>query len=187
MEHPRETDQTLMIRAACGERDALDTLIRRHANGLLTFIHRMIGDRHRAEELFQEVFLAVWVRRASYKFGRPFRPWLYGIAMNKCREEFRKSRPVAVDFQADPPVPVLADDPTPTETVLASERAVHVAHAVAALPDQQRTVVVLRIWNGLSYGEIAEAMRKTQGTVRSHMFHALAAMRRYLEPRLREG
>lgn len=187
MEHPRETDITLMNRAACGDREALDTLIRRHANGLLTFIHRMIGDRHRAEELFQDVFLAVWVRRASYQYGRPFRPWLYGIAMNKCRAEFRKPPLVAVDFQSDSAVGVLANDPTPAETALASERAVHVARAVARLPEQQRMVVVLRIWNGLSYGEIAEAMRRTQGTVRSHMFHALAAMRRYLEPRMREG
>ncbi len=187
MEHLRETDRTLMNRAARGERQALDTLIRRHANGLLTFIHRMVGDRHRAEELFQDVFLAVWTGRATYRYGRPFRPWLYGIAMNKCRAEFRKSQPIAVDFQVDPPVPVLANDPTAAETALASERAVHVAQAVATLPDQQRMVVVLRIWNGLSYGEIAEAMKKTQGTVRSHMFHALAAMRRYLEPRMREG
>lgn len=187
MEHPRETDRTLMSRAACGDRQALDTLIRRHANGLLTFIHRMVGDRHRAEELFQDVFLAVWSHRGRYRDGRPFRPWLYGIAMNKCRAEFRKTRPVPVDFQADPPLPVLANDLTPAETVLASERAVHVAQAVATLPDQQRTVVVLRIWNGLSYQEIAEAVGKTQGTVRSHMFHALAAMRRYLEPRMREG
>ena len=187
MEHPRETDQTLMERAANGDRESLNTLIRRHANGLLTFIHRMVGDRHQAEELFQDVFLTVWTRRDSYRYGSPFRPWLYGIAMNKCRAEFRKCRPVAVDFQVDPPVPVLAADPTPAETALASERAVHVAQAVSVLPDQQRMVVVLRIWNGLSYREIAEAMDKTQGTVRSHMFHALAAMRRYLEPRMREG
>ena len=187
MEHPRETDQTLMNRAACGDREAMNTLIRRHANGLLTFIHRMIGDRHRAEELFQEVFLAAWVCRRTYCPGDSFRPWLFGIARNKCRADFRKKRPVAVDFQAEPPVPVLAGGPGPAETALASERAVHVAHAVATLPERQRMVVVLRMWNGLSYREIAHAMSSTEGTVRSHMFHALSAMRRYLEPRMREG
>lgn len=187
MEHPTETDQTLMDRVASGDRRAFDLLIRRHANGLLTFIHRMIGDRHRAEELFQDVFLAVWLRRRSYWLEHSFRSWLYGIAMNQCRAEFRKPHPVVIDFLADASLPLLAGDPTPAETALASERAVQVARAVASLPDQQRMVVVLRIWNGLSYGEIATAMKKTQGTVRSHMFHALASMRRYLEPRMREG
>lgn len=56
--------------------------------------------------------------------------------------------------------------------------------AVAVLPPQQRSVVVLRVWNAMSYAEIAEVAGCTEATVRSHMHHALAAMRKYLEPRL---
>jgi RNA polymerase sigma-70 factor (ECF subfamily) len=55
---------------------------------------------------------------------------------------------------------------------------------VAQLPAQQRAVVVLRVWDGLSYAEIAEAVGRTEATVRSHMHHGLTALRKYLEPRL---
>jgi RNA polymerase sigma-70 factor (ECF subfamily) len=85
MEPNHTSDEWLMARAAAGNGDALGALLRRYASSLLTFIRRMIGDRHRAEELFQEVFLAVWKRRWSYQFPRPFRPWLFGIAVRQCR------------------------------------------------------------------------------------------------------
>src|SRR5438477_10422344 len=91
-----DRDEWLMARAAHGERDCLEVLVRRHATRLLTFIERMAGDRHRAEELFQEVFLAVWVKRGQYEFPRPFRPWLYAIAANKCHAPGRGRRLAAV-------------------------------------------------------------------------------------------
>ena len=53
------------------------------------------------------------------------------------------------------------------------------------LPPAQRAVVTMRVWNGLSYHEIAEAVGRSEATVRSHMFHALAAIRRHLEPRMK--
>jgi RNA polymerase sigma factor (sigma-70 family) len=68
---------------------------------------------------------------------------------------------------------------------VATETAQLVAQAVATLPPAQRTVVVLRNWNGLAYAEIAQIVGRSEGTVRSHMHHALAGIRKYLEPRLR--
>src|SRR5712675_822228 len=91
-----ETDEQLMAQVAENCRDPLAILLRRYASPLLTFIQRMIGDRHQSEELFQEVFLAVWTQRRQYQFPRPFRAWLYGIAINKCRASFRGVRPHSV-------------------------------------------------------------------------------------------
>src|SRR3954447_14404728 len=88
-----EGDESLMARVARGQRDCLEALVRRHATRLLTFIQRMIGDRHRSEELFQEVFLAVWRKRKQYQDPRPFRAWLYTIALNRCCASLRL-RPV---------------------------------------------------------------------------------------------
>ena len=73
----------------------------------------------------------------------------------------------------------------PDEAAVATETASIVQTAVARLPEQQRMVVVLRTWNGLSYRAIAQIMERAESTVRSEMFHGLAAMRKYLEPRLR--
>jgi RNA polymerase sigma-70 factor (ECF subfamily) len=185
MNPKHERDEWLMGQVALGKRDHLEPLVRRYAGPLLTFIQRMIGDRHRSEELFQEVFLAVWAKRRQYQFPRPFKAWLFGIALNKCRASFRKRRLASIDLSDEAAVVVpLGSGPSPADAAIATETAALVATAVTRLPPQQRTVVVLRVWDGLSYAEIAEAVGRTEATVRSHMHHGLAAMRKFLEPRL---
>jgi RNA polymerase sigma-70 factor (ECF subfamily) len=186
MNPKHERDEWLMGQVALGERDHLEPLVRRYAGPLLTFIQRMIGDRHRSEELFQEVFLAVWSKRRQYQFPRPFKAWLFGIALNKCRAAFRKRRLASVALTDEAAVVVpLGSEPTPADAAIATETAALVASAVTRLPPQQRAVVVLRVWDGLSYAEIATTVGRTEATVRSHMHHGLAALRKFLEPRLR--
>jgi RNA polymerase sigma-70 factor (ECF subfamily) len=179
-------DEELMRRVAEGNREAMGPLLRRYASSLLTFLRRMTGDGHRAEELFQEAFLAIWQHRGRYEYPRPFRPWLFGIAINKCRASFRDpfTRVERLPDWLDPPA--AARDPTPIEAAIATETALLVSHALAALPPKQRAVLVLRAWNGMEYAEIAQALGRSEATIRSQMFHALAAMRRYLEPRMRK-
>ncbi len=175
-----ERDEYLMARVAAGQSELLELLVRRHASGLLTFLSRMAGDRHRAEELFQEAFLAVWVKRHQYNYPLPFKPWLYAIALNKCRAAFRRASHVTLPLaEEDAP----ADEgASPGERVVAGETAELVARAVTRLPPQQRAVVVLRVWEGQPYARIAESLGCSEVTVRSHMHHALASLRRFLQP-----
>ncbi len=181
----READEWLMAQVARGDHARLEPLVRRYASPLLTFITRMVGDGHRAEELFQDAFLAVWVKRTQYRFPRPFKPWLYGIAANKCRAIFRvRKLPIVARPDCGDEALAPAIGSRPGDALLAAETAVHVAAAVGALPARQRAVVVLRIWSELSYAEIADALDTTESTVRSNMHHGLSAMRLYLEPRL---
>ena len=180
-----EPDEQLMAQVALDKREPLGTLLRRYASPLLTFIQRSIGDRHRSEELFQEVFLAVWTERKRYQFPRPFRSWLFGIAVHKCRNEFRGHRSFVLTLNEQMPFPLAVSAGGPDEAAVATETATIVQTAVSRLPDQQRQVVVLRLWNGLSYFEIANIMERAESSVRSEMFHALASLRKFLEPRLR--
>jgi len=185
MKEEQGSDELLMQRVARGERAAMSLLLRRHAAPLLTFLRRVNADRQRSEDVFQETFLAVWVARESYNFPRSFRAWLYGIAINKCREELRRR-----SWRPDP-WPVASEDgistysPSPAETAIATETADLVRSALLRLPARQREVVVLRVYNGLSYAEIAAALGCDEGTVRSNMFRGLEAIRKHLEPRLR--
>jgi RNA polymerase sigma-70 factor (ECF subfamily) len=181
----QERDEWLMAQVARGSREHLEPLIRRYAGRLLTFIQRMTGDRHRSEELFQEVFLAVWVKRRQYEFPRPFKSWLYAIAANKCHAAARGRSLSVVYFDDGTLWDPSADEPSPADTLVATETAALVGAAVSRLPPQQRAVVVLRIWEGMSYAEIAETLGRTEATVRSHMHYGLAGLRKYLEPRLR--
>jgi RNA polymerase sigma-70 factor (ECF subfamily) len=180
-----DSDERLMARVAAGDRPALDLLVRRHAAPLFSFLRRLVRDHHRCEELFQETFLSVWSKRHLYEAPRSFKAWLYAIALNKCRAAFR-SRPLLT--LASPPEeadgPLLEPDDSPGDRLLADETAQLVLRAVEQLPPQQRLVVMLRVWQGLSYAEIAETLGRTEATVRSHMHHALQALRMGLEAHL---
>jgi RNA polymerase sigma-70 factor (ECF subfamily) len=187
MDKQQNRDEWLMAEVAEGKRDALEPLVRRHATPLLSFLQRMAGDRHRGEDLFQEVFLAVWVKRSQYIFPRPFKPWLYAIAVNKCRAAFRQTpwagpSPFPIPLQETSVPPAL--EPSPAETAVAVETAAIIGRALTLLPAQQRAVVVLRLWEQLGYDDIAGMIGCTAATARSHMHHGLCALRRYLEPRL---
>jgi RNA polymerase sigma-70 factor (ECF subfamily) len=179
-----DRDEYLMARVQHGQPELLERLLRRHASPLLTFLHRMTGDRHRGEELFQEVFLAVWNKRRQYEYPRPFKPWLYAIALNKCRAALRGHRPREVPLAADPESAPASADAGPAEALISAETAELIGRAVTDLPERQRSVVVLRVWEGLPYAQIAEVLDSTEATVRSHMHHGLAALRRSLQPRL---
>lgn len=171
-----EPDEILMAQVASGRGEALEPLVGRYAGPLVSFLQRMTGDRHRAEDLFQDTFLAVWKKRHTYSWPRPFKPWLYAIALNVGRAAFRSTRPMSELPVSPPPDPAHS----PAEHAIAAETADRVARAVHALPTAQRAVVALRIGDGLSYAAIAEAVGISEATVRSHMSHALATLRQVM-------
>ena len=142
----------------------------------------MDGDHHRGEELFQEVFLAVWRKRRQYQYPRPFKPWLYAIALNKCRASFRGRPTPSLPLDVEEAYTPAAPDASPADAAISTETAVLVDRAIKQLPHQQRAVVVLRIWQGLAYAQIAEVIGCTEATARSHMHHGLAALRESLGP-----
>jgi len=182
MDPAQERDEWLMAEVALGKQDSLEPLVRRYASRLLTFIDRMVGDLHRSEEIVQEVFLAVWIKRRQYTFPRPFKAWLFGIALNHSRSSFRGRRLSTVALKDDQ-APALAES-SPVEAAISTETAALLTAAVTQLPPQQRAVVALRIWDGLSYAEIASVLEREESTVRAHMHHGLTALRRQLESRL---
>jgi RNA polymerase sigma-70 factor (ECF subfamily) len=186
-----ERDEWLMGQVAAGRADLMEPLVRRYGTPLLTFIRRMVGDTHRSEELFQEAFLAVWAKRHQYRFPMPFKPWLYRIAVNKCRAAFRVKGLGAVrSLAAEGEWPRPAEhtgggqDDGPVQTAIANETARIVEGSVAASPRKQRMVLVMRVWNDMTYAEIAQVLGVRETTVRSNMHDALAAIRRHLEAKL---
>lgn len=176
-----DSDEKLMLDVKHGRKEALEALLRRHATPLLTFLHRLVGNRSQAEELFQEVFLTVWARRSTYHPPKPFKPWLYAVAINKVREVLRRKRVNTVSLEHADLRRVGADSgKSPATAAMDGEDALMVAQAVARLPMQQRAVVVLRFWEDMPYAEIANLLGCEEATARSHMHHGLAAIRRML-------
>ena len=101
---------------------------------------------------------------------------LFAIASNRCRADFRQPRLTVV---YDEPAAVFSPDTgdSPVEAAIATETERLVATAVSKLPTRQRSVVVLRVWNGMAYAEIAQILGRSEATIRSHMHHGLAPIR----------
>ena len=175
-------DEELMADVAAGWDERLEPLVRRHADALLRFLERMTRDRHRAEELFQETWLAVWRGRRGYDPESPFRAWLYRIALNKCREAGRRRRePVVANGERSPGERAASGNPSPAQSAATSEAAARAVDALDRLPPRQRAVTVMRIYGGLSLREIAEATGRGEGTARANLHHALRRLRRELD------
>ncbi len=179
---PADGDEELMRRTSAGNAAALERLVRRHATPLFSFLVRLSGNRHQAEELFQEAFLLVWTKRHLYEFPRPFRPWLFALALNLWRAQLRQRHPTG----SLPAEAVVDPGASPEAGAEAEETASLVARAVLALPPRQREVVILRIWEGLPYARIANIVGVPEATARSHMRLALASLRTQLSPCLGE-
>lgn len=173
-------DETLMKRVGNGDHRSFETLIRRFSSQLMTLIKRMIGDHHRSEDVFQDVVFAVWKNRSQYEFPRPVRPWLFQIAMNRCRSEFRKK--FIQKTNQDVSLSQVESNDPPEALTMADENEPVIQAAIQELSEQQRAVVILRIWNGMSYREIAGVVGVGESTVRSYMHHALKSLRESLEP-----
>lgn len=176
---PETADTDLMSAAATGDTGAFAALIRRHVGPLLQFITRIEGDAHRAEDVVQDCLLSVWKHRTQFDRVRGFKPWLYRIALNRSRELHRRKSLLVGDT---PPAEVgAANIESPDSCAVAVETTSLVLAAVDELPPTQRAVVLMRIWDGLPYADIGYALAVTEGTARSHMNYALAALRRALK------
>jgi RNA polymerase sigma-70 factor (ECF subfamily) len=165
------SDEALMSKVQAGQTSCLELLVTRYQQPLYAFAYRVMGRSTAAEDAFQETFLKVFRNRASYKTGAPFRPWVYQICLNICRDQLRKDqrRPEA---ELKPELPVLDPSPGPEELSAQSDTSEKIRRAVESLPEKQQEVFVLSYYQSLSYPEIAEILDIPVGTIKSRMFHA---------------
>ena len=174
-----------------GESRAFEELVDRYQTRLLNFVYRTIGDRDRAEDLVQEVFIRV--HRHLHRFDRTkkFSTWIYTIASNLAKNELRnRSRNPLVFFQSmrseqdEEDRPLQFEDATSRPDDMYRKRHLRqlVEESVAALPAHHRQVFVLRELEGKSYEEIADITACNLGTVKSRLNRARSAFAEIIEP-----
>jgi RNA polymerase sigma-70 factor (ECF subfamily) len=177
-----------------GEERAFQELVDRYQTRLLNFVYRTIGDRDRAEDLVQEVFIRVYRHIGRFDRSKKFSTWIYTIASNLAKNELRnRSRNPLVLFQAirarfeDEERPLQFEDTQYKPDDLFRKRHLRemVERAVAQLPVHHREVFVLRELEGKSYEEIAEITGVNLGTVKSRLNRARTAFADIIEPMVR--
>ena len=165
-----ETDEQLMAAFKRGVADAFTTLFVRYKQPLFGFFLRRVADPSQAEELTQETFLAVLRATSRYEASALFRTWLYAIGFKILRAHRRKAAFRAM-FHGEQP----AGREQAIEDALDARMLVR--EAVSKLDPMDREVLLLREFEGLSYGEIAELLHLPVNTVRSRLFRARMALR----------
>jgi RNA polymerase sigma-70 factor, ECF subfamily len=177
-----------------GEERAFDELVERYQGRLLNFVYRTIGDRDRAEDLVQEVFIRVYRHISRFDQSKKFSTWIYTIASNLAKNELRnRSRNPLVLFQTikakfeDEERPLQFEDVHSRPDDLYRKRHLRemVEQSVAQLPAHHREVFVLRELEGKSYEEIAEITGVNLGTVKSRLNRARSAFAEIIEPKVR--
>jgi RNA polymerase sigma-70 factor (ECF subfamily) len=169
-----------LARVAAGEGDAFVHLVDCHQDRLLRLCERLLGDGEEARDAVQEVFLKVYRKAGEARPQGQVYTWLYRIAVNHCLNKLRRRKLVrflrwespAEDADTAPFDPPDAA-PDPAAALEARQRWQAARRAIAALPENQRAVLVLARFEGLSYRQIAEVLEITEGAVESRLFRAM--------------
>jgi RNA polymerase sigma-70 factor (ECF subfamily) len=172
------TDLDLVARWKAGEQRAATLLVERHASALARFL-ASIGARADVDELVQDTFVRAFASLDGFRGDSSLRTWLFTIArrlvLDRRRAAKRRGEQVEVQ-EAD-----VATEYDALDGVVADETRVRMQQAMAALTPTQREVFVLRVSEGMSYREIAEAVDTTEGAARVHYHNAMRAIKEFLD------
>ena len=181
-----QTDEELVARAASGDVESFNTLILRWERPIYGLAYRVLGREEDARDVCQETFLRAFRSLKGFKGEAKFSSWLYRIALNLCRDWMRRDRRAALYRPMDDGAPfdleaVDAGDESVETLVVRRDLTRAVARAMALLPEEQRTAVVLKEYHGLTFQEIADLQGCPLSTVKTRLYQGLSVVRRQLE------
>jgi len=180
------TDEELVARSQRGDVDSFNQLILRWERPIYALAYRVIGREEEARDVCQEAFLRAFRGLPGFKGQAKFSSWLYRITLNLCRDWIRRQRRAPVSqLPEDMDVLEMAAARGPVESIedLVSRRELSavVAEAMALLPEEQRTAIVLKEYHGMTFQEIADLQGCPLSTVKTRLYQGLSVLRRQLE------
>ena len=186
---PEALDRADMEKLQAGHGTALNDLMERHATPVFHFLCRMVGNEDDANDLAQETFARVFKSAKSFRVEQKFSTWLFTIAANLARNQFRwRARHPNLSLDAENPETeqslgstLPANSPAPNEQTLTEERAAAVRLAVKNLPEEMRAAVVLCEWEERSVAEAATILETTPKAVESRLYRARGILRERLK------
>jgi RNA polymerase sigma-70 factor (ECF subfamily) len=186
-----DPDTQLMLAFCDGDETAFERLVRRNQGIVLNLAWRYLADHAEAEDVVQDVFLKVYNAADSYQPTAKFTTWLYRITVNTSLNRLRSRRTrqaVSIDGVAEGDDGSLGlpepDTQPPSAQMEREELETKVREAMARLPENQRTAVLLRRFDALSYEEIAEVMATTPAAVKSLLARARSTLKDLLSKHL---
>ena len=177
------SDKKLVERVQKGDKGAFDLLVLKYQHKIVNLIMRYVRDPELALDIAQEAFIKAYRALPRFRGDSAFYTWMYRIAVNTAKNHLaaQRRRPMDVELDLQDPEQYdlhakLRETDTPEGVALSNELQETVERAIAALPEDLRTAIILRELEGMSYEEIAETMECPVGTVRSRIFRARDAI-----------
>ena len=178
-----DSDAELMLRVRDGDGVSFALLLEKHRSSVVHFVYRIVQDFAVAEELGQEVFLRVYRSRATYEPTAKFTTWLFRIAthlaLNWIRDGKRERGQERLDAQQDgaPALQVSDRKPTVEAKMVYNVKLDEIRDAIAALPDKQRSAVIMHKYEEMEYSQIASVLGCSESAVKSLLFRAYETLR----------
>jgi RNA polymerase sigma-70 factor (ECF subfamily) len=181
-----------VARATAGDLDSFNQLVSRWERPIYALAYRTLGREEDARDVVQEAFLRAYRGLRGFKGQAKFSSWLYRITLNLCRDWMRRERraPVVQVPEGVDPIDMADSQASPGESVedlvARQEMSQAVARAMAELPEEQRSAILLKEYHGLTFQEIADMLNCPLSTVKTRLYQGLAVLRRRLERRQAE-
>jgi RNA polymerase sigma-70 factor (ECF subfamily) len=172
-------DTDLIRKARQGDVEAYNLLISRWEKRVYNYLLRIVGDREEALDLSQDVFLKAYQNLRKLDDAARFAPWLFRIAHNEAFSSFRKRRP---EREAPGQSEYACDESAAAGPVFPIELTIAVTTALSKLPEEQRETVILKIYQGFKFEEMAEILGCPVSTVKSRLYTALDVLKSQLAP-----
>ncbi len=189
-----QLDDELVSRVQQGDKKAYDLLVIKYQHKIIQLVNRYLKDPSEAQDVAQETFIKAYKAIGSFRGESAFYTWLYRIAINTAKNYLlsraRRNTNAELDIddaEAIENAPQLQGLETPERLLVNQDIVETIQATIDALPEEMRTAIMLREFDGLSYEEIAIAMDCPVGTVRSRIFRAREAINSQLTPLLEHG
>ena len=169
-------DNELIERFLSGDSTAFDELVNRHQRQVFATAYRMVGNAETSEEIAQETFIRAFKSLRSFRRKASFNTWLYRITMNLCYDELKRHQQ-RVELAPAAAVDSGKAADSPDETMAKEERKVWLARQIESLPFKQRSALVLRIFQSMSFKEIARTLGCSAVSARVNYRHAILKLK----------
>jgi RNA polymerase sigma-70 factor, ECF subfamily len=191
-EKDNERDMQWVRDFKAGDRSAFDNIMLKHKDRVFSLCYRFLGDLEEANDMAQETFVKVFTSLKRFRMESSFSTWLYRIAVNTCKNRLKSSgfrhRKRTVPFpdpgdgeSGSPSVNLKDEGPTPNGLLLKKEKMMWIQKAIDSLPREQKSVIILRDLEGLSYDEVSSITGYPLGTVKSKLARARLHLRERLQ------
>ena len=173
-------DKTLLERYINGDDSALTYIVKRYQKNIYRFVYRQVGNEADAADITQKVFVNLFLKARQFKGNSSFKTWLYQIAVNQCKNQFRSNdrrREHKVDENANEFI--LEDNKF--DDVFGVEKRRILQEAINNLPAKQRLTMQLRVYQECSFAEIADIMSSSIGTVKASYHQAVTSLTKSLK------